>query len=90
MTDIEQARVWRPIETAPRDGTPILATTMQDEVAGWEKSWFWPVTVCWASYHPNAKGKEGWRTSLICGNKMDGVTHWMPLPPPPTPTGEPT
>lgn len=72
---------WQLIESAPRDGTPILACTLYDGFKGWAGGcWAWPVTVCWASYHPNAKGKETWRTSPVAGNKMESVTHWMPLP----------
>lgn len=72
---------WQPIETAPKNGTPILGCTVLDE-AGYE-SWGWPSTIVWAAYHPNARGKECWRTSHVCGNKMEAVTHWMPLPEPP-------
>jgi len=66
---------WLTIETAPKDGTAILACNLNREYV--------PTTAYWAAYHPNATGKETWRTSQICGNKLDGLTHWMPLPPPP-------
>lgn len=73
---------WQPIDTAPRDGNYILACVDHP-------NFYAPCAIVWASYHPNAKGKEGWRTSHICGNKMDHVTHWMPLPPlPSAATGE--
>lgn len=65
---------WMPIETAPKDGTLIL---------GCMSYHYHPQEVCWAAYHPNAKGKECWRTAHICGNKVEGLTHWMPRPEPP-------
>lgn len=70
---------WQPIETAPKDGTPILAVFYEPSLP----ELYSPCTIVWASYHPNSKGKECWRTSAICGNKMERVTHWMPLPEPP-------
>ena len=69
---------WQPIETAPKDGTVILACF---------DKWYHPMAVCWAAYHPNAKGKACWRTSAIGGDKVEQLTHWMPLPSPPTPEG---
>lgn len=62
---------WKPIETAPRDGTLILACNADR---------YHIQEICWASYHPNSKGAECWRTAAICGNKANLVTHWMPRP----------
>lgn len=67
---------WRDIASAPKDGTPILGCSELPNL-------YAPCLIVWAAYHPNAKGKATWRTSAICGNKMDYVTHWMPLPEPP-------
>lgn len=64
---------WQPIETAPKDGTELLLCSIH---------LYSPRTGCWATYHPNAMGKAGWRTAPICGDKLN-PTHWMPLPPPP-------
>lgn len=66
---------WLTIDTAPKDGTAILACAEGREYV--------PTTAYWAAYHPNATGKQCWRTSKICGNKIEGLTHWMPLPSPP-------
>lgn len=66
---------WQPIETAPTDGTIILTCNI-------DASMYIPVAACWAAYHPNATGNQCWRTSPVCGNKVD-ATHWMPLPDPP-------
>lgn len=67
---------WQPIETAPRDGTPIIGCTFHPQLM----HLYAPCTIFWATYHPNSEGEKTWRTSAICGNKMKGVTHWMPLP----------
>lgn len=71
----KQTDGWTPIETAPRDGTYFMATSQPSQ----EMHVF---TCCWSAYHPNAKGKECWRNSRICGDKLN-PTHWMPLPPAP-------
>jgi len=66
---------WQPIDGAPKDGTLFL---------GCKADHYHPQEAVWAAYHPNSRGKECWRTSAICGNKIEGLTHWMPLPPPPS------
>lgn len=71
---------WQPIETAPRDGTPVLGCVFHEKLL----HLYAPTTIYWAAYHPNAEGEKTWRTSLIGGHKMRGVTHWMPIPTVPT------
>lgn len=66
------------ITPPPEDGTPI-------SVCGgdWNQPWklhLAPMTVRFGSYHPNAKGKECFRTTA--GVKTF-FTHWMHLPSPP-------
>jgi hypothetical protein len=60
---------WQPIETAPRDGTEILA---YNAFAGRYLTRFvdgeWP--------------KYGWDN--MTGVWYPRPTHWMPLPPPPS------
>jgi hypothetical protein len=60
---------WQPIETAPKDGTPIL---IYETTLG-------PVTyVCfWNSFHEYWVEAEGEQYSSF------NPTHWMPLPEPP-------
>lgn len=79
---------WQPIETAPKDGTRILAcvgppVTIPPPDYEWAYA---PTTVSWRTYHPNATGKACWRDSS--GVKTDRIRWWMPLPEPPSP--EPT
>lgn len=64
---------WNPIETAPRDGTVILACNINYVT-------YSPIAIRWQTYHPNSAGKITWRT--LDGWKAE-VTHWMPLPEPP-------
>ena len=68
---------WMPIETAPKDGTLILACYS----GAYACNGFAPVSVRWGTYHPNAKGNEEWRDCV--GHKTPMITHWMPLPKPP-------
>jgi hypothetical protein len=72
---------WRPIDTAPKDGTAILACAVYPDFP----RHYVPIYAVWGTYHPNAKGKVCWRTASICGNKLEGLTHWMPLPERPKP-----
>lgn len=63
---------WQPLETAPKDGTPILiwrgASLSHNKmitpivVARWQRHYFQPVGTSTSAY---------------------GATHWMPLPEPP-------
>ncbi len=72
-----EAEGWMPIESAPRDGTPILVCYADTYVS----NGFLPIAVRWRSYHPNAKGEEDFRD--IGGARIRKITHWMPLPTPP-------
>lgn len=63
---------WRPIETAPKDGTAVLLYA-----DSWELTWgiqagrfYDGEWMCWGGAVPE--------------NDEDGPTHWQPLPPPPT------
>lgn len=62
---------WQPIETAPRDGTQILATpcfgTSNEPYQIW--------------YDSTGKRWHGWRHSSI--RITAEPTHWQPLPEPP-------
>lgn len=77
---------WQPIETAPRDGTVILLTAIEDDGSLFE---IHPMQ--WAHIQRNGffPGKVGMWTApggeyTWNGHPgVDGPTHWMPLPPPP-------
>lgn len=58
---------WRPIETAPKDGTPVIICTSGGKVfrARWFGGAVWSV--------------DGYSV----GFETSDVTHWMPLPQPP-------
>jgi hypothetical protein len=71
------------METAPKDGTPILACRV-----GYETDTSYvlhpaggPITVYFGNYHPNSPGKGEWRDGS--GHRRPYLTHWMPLPEPP-------
>jgi len=69
--------MWQPIETAPKDGTPILIAC----------SYGLGVRIGqWHDYHDNANTRQlgpRWGFLFIAGRDVD-PTHWMPLPAPPT------
>ena len=68
---------WKPIETAPKNGATILVT--------WAKEPTWGAsTARWS------ESEKGWiEPSDEDGGCFKNLTHWMPLPPAPTPDREP-
>lgn len=58
---------WQPIETAPKNGSCILA---------WCEQYHSPVTM---KYY----GNLGWMIDYDLGRMKYQPTHWMPLPKPP-------
>jgi len=63
---------WRPIESAPRDGTVIMLSRP-----------FW--TVPFVGRWTTSKHGEGWHDDNVDeGPLLSPMTHWQPLPPPPT------
>ena len=65
---------WRDIETAPKDGTLILAFATRDRK---------PVfAVTWWRQEKDRKGYTGWGEFNTASWP---ATHWMPLPAPPSP-----
>lgn len=70
---------WQPIETAPKDGTRIIA---------WRVNVMSPFVVFWREHGLSAEdGEFGWLTlSGIKVHRCYGAdpTHWMSLPAPPS------
>ena len=64
---------WQPIETAPRDGTPILGARLDCNDL---------YVMYWMEEDETA---PLYRWAIIDGGVMhkDALTHWMPLPEPP-------
>ena len=59
---------WRPIETAPKDGTHVLVA----DASGW-------VQQCWF----DGVWTYGEGPTDFMNEDRDPVTHWQPLPAPP-------
>jgi hypothetical protein len=79
VTDVRDAlassQEWQPIETAPKDGTPILL--------GWQGKHFD------ASKGHFENGCWGWLTEKMAFRAYDTQpTHWMSLPSSPSPKAE--
>lgn len=59
---------WQPIETAPKDGSPILGYAKKEYTTiEWSIGGYWTLCIC----GEHASDGEWW------------PTHWMPLPQPP-------
>lgn len=76
------ADTWQPIETAPTDGTHILARLPDSDTC---------YVICWADSRVGVRAelghKVGWHIAY-CGDFIDPIdepTHWMPLPAAPEP-----
>jgi hypothetical protein len=61
---------WQPIETAPKDGSPILAYQPDGGC----------VVISWVEYFD---GGGVWTVDWVDGAEPPTPTHWMPLPEPP-------
>lgn len=74
---------WQPIETAPKDGRPILAWCVHDNAqyadAEHQDDWCGPVVARWTDFNHG-----GWTWHGHCGQ----FTHWMPLAAAPQPAKE--
>jgi hypothetical protein len=62
---------WRPIETAPKDGTMFIIFQAEEDGDHWFD------LVSWSETENDWIDDGG---TLSC----DGPTHWMPLPEPPS------
>ena len=69
---------WRPIETAPKDGTFILLAGPSGYITT-------PIRVSVGRYDPERRPYSPWQTHSDDDFTDDGEepTHWMPLPNPP-------
>jgi hypothetical protein len=63
----EASRAWQFMDTAPRDGTPILV---------WVKWQNAPHSAAIVSYEVKQWVRVGMRRSIA----EDAISHWMPLP----------
>lgn len=63
---------WQPIETAPKDGTPIWLYTASGQCEGYWNYGEWVQDAIYCTY--DGTGGPAFECS---------PTHWMPLPPPP-------
>lgn len=66
---------WRPIESAPKDGTRLMLAKIVGHPANPTALW-WACAGLWSDRWNN------WNDGVEpCG--LAGPTHWLPLPPPP-------
>lgn len=81
---------WKPIETAPKDGTRFLACCCDpDSLAGGEVDPYDGIELL-SGPHTFAGGKKRWLNHNSGNYSHFPATHWMPLPAPPTRADPPT
>lgn len=68
MTEPEKYPAWRSVETAPKNGTPILGFIADDP----------EFVVVFYDPHP---GNKDWKEVSGEFYHRYNITHWMPLPP---------
>jgi len=66
---------WQPIDTAPKDGTPILGF-----IPSYYQGKGGMVVAVWMDF----SDRPGWYSEI---SSVHEPTHWMPLPPAPTGNG---
>lgn len=72
QAEIERLTKWRPMDTAPRDGTPILALDREGPVIIWYSNAIAGATAC------GPKGEWRWAKGPVdCAYPPLG---WLPLP----------
>lgn len=89
---------WQPIETAPKDGTPILGYGPMPGINAEDHGWHQVRETNWKCYPVGSPGYAKWQKGEgplgIGWDWYESVhnwshswqpTHWMPLPPPPSP-----
>lgn len=90
--DREQQRdsPWQPIETAPKDGTPVLIGWHDDAGAWQERRAWWDreFAIEGCDDDMNTLWKQAWTDYRVASFGYEEVweyepTHWMPLPAPP-------
>jgi hypothetical protein len=79
---------WQPIETAPRDGTPVLLTDDETSEHPWAIRVGHPVVAEWGC--GPVPGRNEYAPTWVFYRSRNGAvisvpwaTHWMPLPGPP-------
>lgn len=74
---------WRPIESAPRDGTYVDLWVVGDDLP--QDPLISRVVGCWrrSSSFVDPEQAEGWHVGVSALSRRYEATHWMPLPEPP-------
>jgi hypothetical protein len=76
---------WQPIETAPKDGTPILTVCLYDNPPTYEiNSWFEHKYDAYEPVGDDLYRKEEKTFSQGWSNNGHRADFWMPLPEPPS------
>jgi hypothetical protein len=75
----EEQKSWQPIETAPKTGEHVLVVGGTFGICGGKEQAWMDVAHYW-----NYAGEEGFYPSYGPDQPLKNLTHWMPLPDPPT------
>lgn len=79
---------WHPIESAPKDGTPILGYCPDRGIRETRMGRYMPGSIGYAKWEAgDGPRNTGWDWIEVVHNSGHHwkPTHWMPLPPSPSP-----
>ena len=71
---------WQSIETAPKDGSYLLLWEQYSDapfVGYWLRG-------SWSVSHEHVDAEGGWDGANVVDDLSMPITHWMPIPTPPT------
>lgn len=74
---------WQPIETAPKDGTPIIGLSPMDKFSGGVIGVQW-IPVTYKKYWGGEFKLGGYWARSCHTQVVETPTHWIPLPELPT------
>ena len=84
---LREGALWKPIETAPKDGREILVF-LDGDGEDFSRSSLRKAVACWYGFTAVVFWKNGGFSEFSWDRLIHRPTHWMPLPPPPQAAGE--
>lgn len=75
---------WQGISSAPRDGTVFQGWVVREPSLHHSLETYWEPRVRWKGGCWQYRHSHGWFDLNMFTADLNSLSHWMPLPPPPT------